>query len=226
MTKSQFWCIGSADSTVRLAEWMPGKMDLEQVICTVNTGHRRGGKRLTNLSILLQGQTIEDFVWTWQSECLVQDHVLDLFRRSGFTGFEVKPVKAMFKRACEVEPPRLWELIVTGWAGMASVESGIKLLERCEGCGYTVYSGISNLGAVIDASKWDGSDFFMVWPLPKFIFVSDRAAQVICQSRLIGAVLKQPSDVNLSGGTIGGGRLSYWMPQERARDLGGLLGID
>jgi hypothetical protein len=226
MGESQFWHLAIPDSTARYAEWIDGEMDLEQVICPINEGHRRGGKRLSNLSVALRGAGVEDFVWTWYSECLIQDHVLELFKASGFTGFDVKPVKARFKRPSEHEPPRLWELIVTGWAGMASGESGIRLLERCEGCGHTVYSGIKNLGAVIDASKWDGSDFFIVWPLPKFIFVTERVAQVIRHSRLTGAVLKEPRDVNLSGDTLGGGRLSYWMPEDRARELGGPLGID
>lgn len=226
MPESTFWSLASPNSTARLAKWVDGEMDLEQVICPIDEGHRRGGKRLTNLSVTLPGRTVHDFVWTWQSECLVQEHVLDLLRKRGFTGFDVRPVRARFKRASEGEPPRLWELIVTGWAGMASPTSGIRLLERCPGCGDSVYSGVNNLGAVIDASKWDGSDFFMVWPLPKFIFVTDRVAQVVRQSRLAGAVLKQPRDVNLSGGTVGGGRLSYWMPEDRARELGRPLGIE
>jgi hypothetical protein len=26
---------------------------------------------------------------------------------------------------------------------------------------------------------WDGSDFFMVWPLPRFIFVTEKAKNVV-----------------------------------------------
>ena len=226
MSQSQFWRLESPESTSRLAEWVDDAIETEKVVCPIDNGHQRGGKRLTDLTVTLPHRAIEDFVWTWYSECLIQDHVLDLFKASGLTGFDVKRVKATFKHPSEQEPLRLWELIVTGWAGMASAKSGIRLLERCEGCGHTVYSGINTLGEVIDASNWDGSDFFMVWPLPKFVFVTDRVAQIIRQRRLTGAVLKQPRDVNLSGDTLGGGRLSYWMPEDRARELGGALGID
>jgi hypothetical protein len=227
MGERQFWHLAHPDSTARNAEWVHGEMETEQVICPVNEGHRRGGKRLTDLSIALRGAGVEDFVWTWHSECLVQDHVLDLFRTNGFTGFDAKPVKAKFKRATEHEPPRLWELIITGWAGMASAESGIKLTDQCHACGDLDYSPCTNAERLIDVSQWDGSDFFMVWPLPKFIFVTDRVARVIRDSRFKGAVLRRARDIEFSQDYgFSPGRLSYWMPQERARELGGAFGID
>jgi hypothetical protein len=226
MAERQFWRLAKPHSTARYAEWARGEMDLEQVICPVNPGHRRGGKRLTNLSVVLPGRTVEDFVWTWQTECLVQDHLLELFRKSGFTGFDVKPVKAAFKRASEQEPPRLWELIVTGWAGIASAESGVNLVERCNTCGSLRYSGCSNVEKLIDASQWDGSDFFMVWPLPKFIFITDRVARVIRENRLAGVTIQRFADLRFASGSFSPGRLSYWMPEDRARELGGTLGID
>ena len=108
---------------------------------------------------------------------------------------------------------------------MASAESGIGLLKRCEGCGHTVYTGSDNPGRLIDVCQWDGSDVFIVWPLPKFIFVTDGVAQVIRDNRLTGVVLRQPRDLDLSGG-FSPGRLSYWMPADRARELGAALGID
>lgn len=227
MAESQFWHLASPDSTARYAEWVDGEIETEKVTCPVNEGHQRGGKRLTDLSIALRGAGVEDFVWTWYSECLVQDHVLDLFRRSGFTGFDVKPVKARFKRPSEHEPPRLWELIVTGWAGMASAESGIKLAEHCRACGFLTYSPCSTPEKLIDVSRWDGSDFFMVWPLPGFIFVTDRVARVIRDSELRGAVLRRARDIEFSQDYgFSPGRLSYWMPEERARELGATLEID
>jgi len=225
MTQPKFWCLCHAESTAKLAEWAED-MDYEcTVFCPVDEGHQRAGKRLPLLSIALRGWT-EDFVWTWYSECLVQDHVLDLFKRSGFTGYDVKPVKATFKGDSKQKPPRLWELIATGWAGMAPPESGIKLVERCEACRHTHYSAASNPARLIDVSQWDGSDFFIVWPLPNFIFVTDRVARAIRDNGFSGVVLKSPSDLCFSCGGFSPGRLSYSMPEERARELGGSLGIE
>jgi len=227
MTENEFWHLAHPNSTVRNAEWMPGEIELEKVVCPIEKGHQRGGKRLTNLSIALRGGAVEDFVWTWLSECLLQERVLELFRTNGFTGFDVKPVKAKFKHASDHDPPRLSELIVTGWAGMASAESGIKLTKECPACGLLRYSRCENPGKLIDVSQWDGSDFFMVWPLPKFIFVTERVAKAIRDNQLTGAVLERPADLSFGMAPgFGPGRLSYRMPEQRARELGGALGID
>lgn len=227
MTENQFYHLTSANSTVRRAEWVAGEMELEKVTCPVNEGHRRGGKRLTNLSVALRGNGVEDFVWTWLSECLIQDHVRDLFRKNEFTGFDVKPVKARFKRISENVPPRLWELIVIGWAGMASAESGINLTKECIPCGLLRYSCCKNPAKLIDISQWDGSDFFMVWPLPGFIFITERVAQTIRDARLTGTDLVRPANISLGMSPgFGPGRLSYWMPEDRAHKLGGALGIE
>jgi len=219
-----FWCLCPPESTKRRAEW-DENMRCETVTCPINEGHQRAGKRLANLSIVLPGRAVQDFVWTWYRECLVQEHVLELFRRAGLTGYEVKPVRARFKRATESTPPRLWELVVTGWGGLAPPESGIRLVKKCEGCGHTVYSGCDNPDRLIDVAQWDGSDFFIVWPLPKFIFVTDRVAQLIREKRLRGVTLKEPRSLDLSG-FFSPGLLSYWMPEPRARQLGREFGIE
>jgi hypothetical protein len=225
MAETRFWHLAHPDSTARNAEWVDREMEIEQVVCPANGMHRRGGKRLTHLSVALRGKGVEDFVWTWYSECLVQDHVLQLFKARGLSGYEVRPVKARFKRGSEHEVPKLWELMVTGWAGMASAKSGIKLVERCDSCGDLSYSGCDDPERLIDVSEWDGSDFFMIWPLPKYIFVTDRVVHIIRDNRLKGAVLRHLRELDLSGG-FGPGRLSYWMPEERAHELGKALDID
>lgn len=227
MPQPTFWCLRSTESTRRLAEWAHDEMDMETVICPTNEGHQRAGKRLTNLSVTLPGHTVEDVVWTWYGECLLTDRTLELFQSSRFTGFEVKPVKTSFKQS-SVSPPTLWELVVTGWGGMAPPESGIKLLEHCPDCGATVYSDWSEADKLVEPSQWDGSDFFIVWPLPGFIFVTDRVAQAVRSNQLGGTVLTAQSDLRVSSGVIPGlspGRLSYYMPEKRAKELGEPLGI-
>jgi hypothetical protein len=152
---------------------------------------------------------------------------VELFRASGLTGFGVRPVKARYKRA-DVEPPCLWELVVTGWAGMAPPESGVRLIEDCPACGLKVYSAWTNPERLIAPSQWDGSDFFMVWPLPMDIFVTEHVAQVIGEKRLSGGVLEPFEDITFPLEVVpklSPGRLSYHMPEPRARELGEPLGI-
>ena len=70
---------------------------------------------------------------------------------------------------------------------------------------------------MIDASQWDGSDFFIVWPLPLYVFVTSRVVQVIRDHRLMGVRLKTPAELEIDGASPG--RLSHWMPEDRARQL-------
>ena len=228
MGHSNFWCLSHPDSTRRLAGWTD-EVDTEQIICPLTRDHMRGGKRITDLSVTLPRYRVQDFVWTWGSECLIQDRVLELFRENRFSGFEVKPVRARYRRAGEGEPPRLWELAVTGWGGVAPALSGIKLVEECRSCGYLGYSSWTNAGGLLDPSEWDGSDIFMVWPLPRYIFVTDRVAQVARRHKLSGILLRRSKSLVFPESVIPGlspGRLSYWMPAERARELGAPLGIE
>lgn len=203
--------------------------EYETIICPLDKGHQRAGKRLDNPPIALPSRKLDDFEWTCLTECLIQDHVLALLRESGLTGFDAKPVEARLKKPHAEPPPKLWELVVTGWGGMAPPESGIRLIRSCEGCGSLRYSGVTDADQLIAASQWDGSDFFIVWPLPRFIFISDRAANVIRAARLKGAEIKpivsitEGSEFVIPG--YSPGRLSYYLPEARAHDLGDELGI-
>jgi hypothetical protein len=222
-TQTRFWTLNPAQSTNKLAEWDDDKVKTERIVCPAREGDRRGGRRLTDLSVVLPGRRVEDFVWTWLSECLIQDQVLALFQTKGFTGFEAKPVSARFKKGADL-PPTLWELVVTGWGGLAPETSGIRLRERCDACGFLGYSGLQAPAQLIDESQWDGRDFFMVWPLPVFILVTDRVWAAIRDAKFTGAFLKPVNELAVTDG-YSPGRLSYWMPEKRAHELGDSLGI-
>ena len=64
----------------------------------------------------------------------------------------------------------------------------------------------------------------MVWPLPRFIFITDRVRQLIEAHGLTGCRFVMPEELADMDG-FGPGRLSYWMPEKRARNLGEPLGI-
>ena len=229
MATQHFWHLGYPNSTAKLAAWVDDDMDVEQVWCPENALHQRAGKRLTDLSVTLPRRPVDDFVWTWYSECLIQARVLTLFRDHGFTGFDVKPVRARFKKPCRHELPVLWELAVTGWGGMAPPESGVRVVDHCRVCKCTVYSACATLADAFDPIQWDGSDFFFVWPLPTFIWVTERVAQTIRDHRLKGAVLKRPEEFVIrrrETDKVSPGRLHYRLPEARARELCETSGID
>lgn len=226
MPTESFWHLRGSESTRKLAEWAHGEIKSEKIVCPLDESHILSGRRLTDLSVTLPGGAVQDIVWTWLSECLLRDHVLELFRKNGFSGFDVKPVKARFKRRGADEPPRLWELVLTGWGGLARPDSGIRRVSYCPGCQFAKYSGLTDPRRLIDEAQWDGSDFFMVWPMPKFIFVTKRVADCIRDHKLGGLVLERVGDMKPRGASgFSPGQLSEMMPEPRARALGEAAGI-
>lgn len=175
----------------RPAEWADS-VELERIVCPISPGHRRAGKRLMDLTIILPSPKVGDFVWTWYSDCLITDRVLDLFRQVGLTGFNVRPVvvekvKRLGKGRLE-DIPKLWELVIMGKGGDARPESGIRVIYRCEACGMVEYSSYQN-GILVDEAQWDGSDFFTVNGYPKHILVTERVKDLIIAHRLTNCVL-------------------------------------
>lgn len=175
------------------AEWTDAVHDsVPGIVCPIDPNHRRAGDRTMDLHIVLPSPRIGDFVWTWMSECLVTDRVLQLFRQVGLTGFEVRPVvvegvKRLGKKGLE-KIPTLWELVVTGRGGDARPESGIRIIYQCEACGLVKYSSYKN-GILVDEERWDGSDFFTVNGYPKYILVTERVKDLIMAHRLTNCVL-------------------------------------
>jgi hypothetical protein len=109
---------------------------------------------------------------------------------------------------------------------MASPQSGIRRLERCAACGRQTYTLFTDPGHLIDESQWDGSDFFLVWPLPYF-FVTNRVAAVISSQRLTGLNLVRPDQISFSRliKAFGPLPLRLRFPEARARKLGDPLDI-
>jgi len=194
--------------------------DLVKITCSLNRDHRRAGKRLSNLDVIVPCDPAPDVLFTWMSECLVQDRVLQLFHDEGLTGFATRPAKGkVTKTGLSVS---LTELLVTGWGGMAPEASGIREVYRCEACGHLRYSGLEEPRDLIDFKNWDGSDFFMIWPLPAFRFVTARVAEVCRRYSITGVALERNFPLP-SGRVISGyspGRLSYYFSTERAHALG------
>jgi len=191
-----FWEFSSPDATNNRAWWADDEIETESIICPLDDGHQRSGEYRSDLSVLLTQEPVQDIVWTWYSDCLIQDHVLDAFRSAGLTGFEIKPVKARFrsKKKAHLTPPRLWELVVTGSAGLAPPESGVRVLEECSACGYVRYSKITDQSKRISPEQWDGTDFFHVKP-SGYKFITDRVKKCIQTHKFRGSKFVRPEDI-------------------------------
>ena len=107
-----------------------------------------------------------------------------------------------------------------GWGGLAPAVSGVELTDFCEACGSTEYSGFTHPELLVDRTQWDGSDFFIVWPLPKFIFISARARKVILENGLSGSVVEPVGEMRMGiAPCLSPGKLEYWLPEAKVREI-------
>lgn len=198
---------------------------VSQIIkCPLNPGHKRARRR-EKLDLVIPCSRPPDFVFTWMSECLMQSSVLRVLKHNQITGFETRPARATIKKTGA--PVDVAELVVTGWGGIADERSGIREIERCPGCGLVRYSGVSDPAHILNPANWDGSDIFMVWPLPLYRFVTERFVQLVRDSGFTGVSFVQAFPA-LKRGVSNGftpGRLSHFMPSSRAHLLGEDLDI-
>jgi hypothetical protein len=163
-----------------------------------------------------------DVLFDWGTHRFVQEKALDIIRSEGLTGFWTKPAKARMKRTGESVPIR--QLCVSGWGGVVAPESGIRMDEYCPGCQFSHYSPMTDPASLIDPLAWDGSDFFIIWPLPGFPFVTKRVRQVFRDNHLTGPQFLKTLPPETWHG-YSPQRLSFIFPEARAHEIGDPLGI-
>ena len=203
-----------------------GDTKFEQIICPASEWHLRAGRRLGDLRATIPPSGIKDFSWTWSHDILVSEHLLDVFPKHRVNGYEIRPTTVSYSKRSTTKPPALYELITTGWGGMASAAADLTLAKTCPACNFRDYA-IAAPSRLIDPASWDGSDLFIVWPLPRYRFASDRLATILREEKITGVKLVSATDIPFKpGSTASPGRLLDWMPESRARALGDPLGIN
>ena len=222
---SRFFVLSPPVRTTRLAEWADS-VEVESIACPTHQGHRRAGRRVSQLAITLPDAEIADFVWTWAGELLVAEHVVSGLLSARITGFDVHPVSVRLRRT-GVTPPEVFELRVTGWGGVAPSESGVVLdrTKSCADCGLLIYTAFTDPAKLVSESRWDGSDVFLVWPLPKYVFVTKRVVELIKTKGWKGVSIQRLEDLKSATTELSPGRLSFYMPSGRAVELGAAAGI-
>jgi len=215
MTAS-FWLLEPPRSAPRFEH----RCEFERIRCPANPSHAAAGGPIGgNFTALFRSPRLGDFNWGWLRDILISERALRILEQNGVTGFEVKPQNVAFARRSMGTAPILFELIVTGWGGLAAPASGLRTTDFCPSCRHRVYE-VAQPSRIIDPSEWDGSDLFIVWPLPGFRFCSARLARILQENRMSGVDLVPASDIPLPPRSmLTPGPLTAHMPQARALEI-------
>ncbi|MBK7140494.1 MAG: hypothetical protein IPH75_00265 [bacterium] len=197
--------------------------------CPVDKAHNVGYYREGTIYLILPSTKVPPIFWTWASECVITEQVAELFDRENVTGYRLEKVVATGVRRGSKDlstVPPLYELIVTGWGGMASPASGVKLVHKCGGCGYTKFSGVKDPAKLIDITQWDESDLFIIWPMPKYYLISPRLKQILKRNHLRQFKLVPPDQLFFVTGEFAPGTLCEYFGEKRGRILGKEIGLE
>jgi hypothetical protein len=145
----------------------------------------------------------------------------------GLSGFELLPATVRFRDG--VLSREYKRLLVTGWGGAARPESGVRLIHACPGCLHKEYSGLRDAGRLIDPEQWNGEDFFVVWPVPTYIFVTHRVVEFLeapgVRSYYAHPLNERTPICDSTSATFSIGSLSRYLPADLAVRYGQALGL-
>jgi hypothetical protein len=169
-------------------------MRIETRLCPLNAGqpsqHAMRQRWVRPLKVVGPVRRMSDFEWSVYGDILLEQDIIKKLRMAGFSGVEFHP--AQLHTTTETPIGRqLFELRVTGWGGIAHPNSGIQIREKCSFCGRSVYSGHINAANLFDIDKWDGSDFFLIWPMPRYVFITSEVANFILKQGWSGVRIRE-----------------------------------
>jgi hypothetical protein len=194
-------------------------------------GSADGVYHAKDLALVIGGRNLYDCMWA--GEIILQDRVVDLLESEKLTGWILRPVSAVYKTPGRDKPPRFREMVVTGWGGAAPPESGIEavpdVIYGFEEPYRRQYSPFKDPTKLIDVKNWDGSDFFRVWPVMHYLFVTQRLVDAFHAAKITGMKFTPieylPVVPHVESNRYRPGRLAACMPDPWASKYGVPLGI-
>jgi hypothetical protein len=198
-----------------------------RIPCALHPEHLGESRRIGPLNLEVKhNRRDEMMIWTWSVG--VHERILEGFQREGFTGYRLKPAIVRFRDG--LISNEYHELVVTGWAGTVSPESGMQLKETCTACRYRSFTAITDHSKMIDWSQWTGDDFFFVYPFLGRILCTERVAEWLRSNqvksfRLEEGFAERARDPIISKLEMTAGKLSNVMPDDIARKYSKVLGL-
>ncbi len=107
-------------------------------------------------------------------QVFVTDDLASLLKEQKFRGLDFFPFEPVWSKKMKVQkgdPPRLWELVITGKAWRVGVTPESLLL-----CGLCDRKGFPQTRMLIDRDRWDESDFFNIDENPNIVIVTQKVA--------------------------------------------------
>lgn len=199
----------------------------ENLPCPTNL-HLEGYRRVGALYLEVNHNKRDELI-IWGAGYAIHKHILEEFEKEGFTGYRTKPALVRFRDGST--STEYCEFIVTGWAGMASSESGIHEVARCPACHRKEYSAITDYRRIVDWKHWTGEDFFIVWPLAGYDLCTERVAhwlraRKVKSFRLEKELEQRERDPFMSKQGFTVSRLSFVLPEDLAIKYGRPLGLE
>jgi hypothetical protein len=208
-----FWLTSNVRFEDKLA--YSSEMRLETELCSRRPEHAARARWTRPLKVISPIQPMTDFEWTVYGDIIVNSEIAESFRNAKFSGVQFSPSE--FYTSTETPFGRSsFELRVTGWGGRAPVESGIREIERCPYCKNTVFSGYTHPERLFNIDGWDGSDMFLIWPLPRYIMVTGRVRDFISDAKYTGVRFRKLTELPpVVAGTLTPGNLHNWFDDDR-----------
>ena len=166
----------------KFATWSD-ETHFEGVKCPKHDGHRRAGNRITPLYINLPNNK-DDIIWSWYSDCLINEKVIHLLATSAVTGYKLEDIHIVQDKRKESRN-KLFNLVPTGQGGHIDPSSGYKILETCEYCGHKKVKHYET-GLLVDEKQWDKSDIFTLIEYPKYILVTPKVKEIFEENQITG----------------------------------------
>jgi hypothetical protein len=186
------------------------------VICPLNPDHKRGRLRSGDAVFKVPGGSIDDdIIWSWESDCIVSERVVELLTQKNTTGVSFRRTMCLNLRR-RFLPLQYWILEPSGWGGYAQGGDEELEVEYCKACELTIYRFPKNLTKSFAANQWDGSDIFRIWPVG-LTCVMPKVAQLLSDFAI--ASVQDPAAIRFPKDAIVGGRLTDYLTLEKACEV-------